>query len=264
MSHVLRPCKVLTHPAFGWEAHHCITPEEWRVIHLMAVTVASTHLHCLSMRHLPSFAATQWQKMSFYQHYFIKEWSQAVRELEVLASLLSYCARTWKGEKMLACILQDKPTHPDPPSHPFTCFKSFPSSFFSITFTFLCLNPWPCPSLEYKWAKGGKDITSNTEPPHELSSSPHPLFLAILQSMTPPAEDPTVMELEGLGDDHLASRQARKTSILKAIMQAPKTEQPSQDNLQGIINTCKSKCHYQLSSLGNLIYCHASPVLSHL
>jgi hypothetical protein len=85
---------------------------------LMAVTVASTHLHCLSMRHLPSFAATQWQKMSFYQHYFIKEWSQAVRELEVLASLLSYCARTWKGEKMLACILQDKPTHPDPPSHP--------------------------------------------------------------------------------------------------------------------------------------------------
>jgi hypothetical protein len=72
-----------------------ITPKEWRIIHLVVVTIVSTCLHSLSMRH-PS-TATQQQMMSFYQHYFIKEWNQVVRELEVLAPLLSYCARTWKG-----------------------------------------------------------------------------------------------------------------------------------------------------------------------
>ena len=41
-----------------------------------------------------------------------------VRELEVVAPLLSYCGGIWKGEKTLACIMQDKTTPPEPPSHP--------------------------------------------------------------------------------------------------------------------------------------------------
>ena len=95
-----------------------ITADEWKTIRESAVTVASTRLHCLSIRHLPPSAARQPRKMAFYRRYFIKEWHRAVRELEVVAPLLSYCGGIWKGEKTLACIMQDKSAPPEPPSRP--------------------------------------------------------------------------------------------------------------------------------------------------
>ena len=103
-----------------------ITADEWKTIHELAVTVASTCLHCLSIRHLPPSAAQQPWKMAFYhyQHYFIKEWHWAIREWEVVAPLLSYCGGIWKGEKTLACIMQDMSSPPEPPSHPLLCLLS--------------------------------------------------------------------------------------------------------------------------------------------
>ena len=110
-----------------------ITANEWKTIRESVVTIASTHLHCLSIRHLPPSAAWQPQKMAFYRHYFIKEWHWAVRELEVVTPLLSYCGGIWKGEKTLACIMQDKSAPPEPPSRPFSCLSnhSHPASSLS-------------------------------------------------------------------------------------------------------------------------------------
>ena len=110
-----------------------IMTDKWKVIHESAVTIVSTHLHCFPIRHLPPSAACQLWKMAFYQCYFLKEWQQAVRELEVLAPLLSYCGTTWKVEKMLGCILQEKPAPPQPSSHPHSHLSSHscPSSSLS-------------------------------------------------------------------------------------------------------------------------------------
>ena len=73
--------------------------------------------------------------MAFYQCYFIKEQHWVVRELEVVTPLLSYCGRIWKGEKTLACIMQDKSAPPEPPSHPFSCLSnhSHPASSLSCS-----------------------------------------------------------------------------------------------------------------------------------
>ena len=98
-----------------------ITANKWKTICESAVTIASTCLHCLSIRHLSPSAAWQPWKMAFYQCYFIKEQHWVVRELEVVTPLLSYCGGIWKGEKTLACIMQDKSAPPEPPSCPLSC-----------------------------------------------------------------------------------------------------------------------------------------------
>ncbi|KAF8256522.1 hypothetical protein EI94DRAFT_1822438 [Lactarius quietus] len=91
----------------GW----LITLEEWKSIQQSVVLVAHTWLDVLSTGHLPPSATSVPQKKVFYRHHFLKEWLQALRELELLTPLLSLCGSTWKAEKVLGSVLQDKPTH---------------------------------------------------------------------------------------------------------------------------------------------------------
>ncbi|KAN0139592.1 hypothetical protein V8E53_002621 [Lactarius tabidus] len=155
-----------------------ITPEEWRVIRLMVVTVAP----------LTCTASAQ----GIFPLLPLPSGSRAVRELEVLAPLLSYCARTWKGEKTLVVSSSSGV----PPSVVNTSSAGPSSHLVHVSPHHAALtsavHPHPQPAVlatlskgvkaKHKQAKGGKDIASNTEPCHELSSSPCPLFLAIVQT----------------------------------------------------------------------------------
>ncbi|KAF8266666.1 hypothetical protein EI94DRAFT_1802865 [Lactarius quietus] len=104
-----------------------ITVDKWKLIRQSAVVIAHAHLDVLSTSHLPPSAASLPRKIVFYRCHFLKEWLQAVRALEVLAPLLSLCGGTWKAEKALASVLQDKPLQP--PSHaPHTSTPALSSS----------------------------------------------------------------------------------------------------------------------------------------
>ena len=154
-----------------------ITTNKWKVIHELAVTIVSTHLHCLPIRHLPSSAVCQLWKMAFYQCYFLKEWQQAVRELEVLAPLLSYCGTTWKAEKMLQCILQEKPTPPQPSSHPHLHLSSHscPSSSLSHSDSHTSTPAFAPPSSVGSSCSIPSSINNPSKPAssHSVQVSPH-------------------------------------------------------------------------------------------
>ncbi|KAF8269055.1 hypothetical protein EI94DRAFT_1799662 [Lactarius quietus] len=92
-----------------------ITVDEWKLIQQSAVIVTHAHLDVLSTSNLPPSAASLPWKKVFYRRHSLKEWLQAVRALEVLAPLLFLCGGTWKAEKALTSVLQDKPSQP--PSH---------------------------------------------------------------------------------------------------------------------------------------------------
>ena len=110
------------------EDRRCLTTEEWKAIRQSAVTVVRTCLETLSTRHLPSSAANVPRKKNFYRRYFLKEWSQALRELELLAPLLTLCAGVWKADKTIGTVLQDSKSGPQEPSRPPSRASSVTSS----------------------------------------------------------------------------------------------------------------------------------------
>ncbi|KAF8257448.1 hypothetical protein EI94DRAFT_1708992 [Lactarius quietus] len=55
--------------------------------------------------------------------------------------------------------------------------------------------------------------------------------------------DPKLLEWVGEHNIELQGKRASKKDIIKAIMQAPQLEQPSQEELEALINKHKSKCN---------------------
>jgi hypothetical protein len=107
-----------------------ITTAEWATIRNSAVMIAFTHFGRLSTNHLPLSTPITPRKKMFFKCFFLNEWLQAVRALELAAPLLSLCARVWKGDRMLGCVLQDKKlVLLQPPSRPAFCASSVTSSF---------------------------------------------------------------------------------------------------------------------------------------
>ena len=111
-----------------------ISDEEWKSIRDAANHIAHTHLSKLD----PSgrLAAGQPRKKKFFKRHFLAEWNCALRALEAMAPLLSFCDAAWKADMVLGAVLpDDQPSAPlpspaashyPPPSHSATPFT--PSS----------------------------------------------------------------------------------------------------------------------------------------
>lgn len=90
-----------------------ISDEEWKSIRDAANHISHTHLSKLD----PSgrLAAGQSRKKKFFKRHFLTEWNCALRALEAMAPLLSFCDAAWKADMVLGAVLpDDRPSAPLP------------------------------------------------------------------------------------------------------------------------------------------------------
>jgi hypothetical protein len=95
-----------------------ITNAQWKLIHQFATIITRTHLEILKTSSLLSHG--QPRKKKFYKCFFLREWLQALKDLEAATPLLSLCFNTWKADLTLGSVLQDEhsePSHLATPSH---------------------------------------------------------------------------------------------------------------------------------------------------
>ena len=111
----------------------------------------------------------------------MKEWSQALRELELLAPLLTLCCGVWKADKTLGCILDGKAV-PQEVSRPPSRASSISSSISHAT-SFSC-----APSrISAPGAPPSSSLGSSSHPPssaasHSCPSQPSPRHVTLNKS----------------------------------------------------------------------------------
>ena len=103
MSASNRSCPPM-HRSIRYSNGQIISESDWKSICEAAVHIARTHLVCLDSR----VGVGQRRKKIFYKRQFPAKWDQALRELEKMAPLLSYCAGSWKADMVLGAVLQDE------------------------------------------------------------------------------------------------------------------------------------------------------------
>ena len=173
------------------ENGECITADEWKEIRQSALTIKHTRLDVLSIRHLPPAAARVTRKKNFYRRYFIKEWSQALRELELLAPLLTLCCGVWKADKTLGCILDGKPV-PQAVSRPPSRASSVSSSLSHATSLSRAPSRTSAPGVPPSSSLGSSSRPPSSAASHSRPSqqSPHRVALGRSSGRSRPISEP--------------------------------------------------------------------------